>query len=25
MALLYGSRVVLHIVDDGDVLIEPWP
>jgi clan AA aspartic protease len=25
MALLYGSRVVLPIVDDGDVLIEPWP
>jgi predicted aspartyl protease len=25
MALLFGSRVVLHIVDDGDVLIEPWP
>ena len=25
MALLYGSRVVLHVVDDGDVLIEPWP
>jgi clan AA aspartic protease len=25
MALLYGSRVVLHDVDDGDVLIEPWP
>jgi clan AA aspartic protease len=25
MALLYGSRVVLHVVDDGDVLVEPWP
>jgi clan AA aspartic protease len=25
MALLYGSRVVLYVVDDGDVLIEPWP
>ena len=25
MALLYGSRVVLHVVNDGDVLIEPWP
>jgi clan AA aspartic protease len=25
MALLYGSRVVLHVVDDGDGLIEPWP
>ena len=25
MALLYGSRVVVHVVDDGDVLIEPWP
>ena len=25
MALLYGSRVVFHVVDDGDVLIEPWP
>jgi clan AA aspartic protease len=25
MALLRGSRVVLHVVDDGDVLIEPWP
>jgi clan AA aspartic protease len=25
MALLYGSRVVLHVVEDGDVLIEPWP
>ena len=25
MTLLYGSRVVLHVVDDGDVLIEPWP
>jgi predicted aspartyl protease len=23
MALLYGSRVVLHVVEDGDVLIEP--
>jgi clan AA aspartic protease len=25
MALLSRSRVVLHVVDDGDVLIEPWP
>ena len=25
MALLYGNRVVFHVVDDGDVLIEPWP
>jgi clan AA aspartic protease len=25
MALLDGSRVVVHVVDDGDVLIEPWP
>jgi clan AA aspartic protease len=25
MALLNGNRVVLHVVDDGDVLIEPWP
>lgn len=25
MSLLYGSRVVLHVVDDGDVLIESWP
>jgi clan AA aspartic protease len=25
MALLYGSRVVFHVVDDGDVLIESWP
>jgi clan AA aspartic protease len=25
MALLYGSRVVLHVVDNGDVVIEPWP
>ncbi len=25
MALLYGSRVVLHVVDDGDVFIEPYP
>jgi clan AA aspartic protease len=23
MSLLYGSRVVLHVVEDGDVLIEP--
>lgn len=25
MGLLYGSRVVLHVVDDGDVSIEPMP
>jgi clan AA aspartic protease len=25
MALLYGNRVVLHVIDDGEVLIEPWP
>ena len=25
MGLLYGSRVVLHVVEDGEVLIEPWP
>ena len=25
MALLYGNRVILHVVDHGDVLIEPWP
>jgi clan AA aspartic protease len=25
MALLSGNRVVLHVIDDGDVLIEPWP
>lgn len=25
MALLYGSHVVCHVVDAGDVLIEPWP
>jgi len=25
MALLYGNRVILHVVDNGDVLIEPWP
>ena len=25
MALLYGNRVILHVVDNGDVLIEPCP
>jgi clan AA aspartic protease len=25
MALLSGNRVVLHVIDDGEVLIEPWP
>ena len=25
MALVYGNRVILHVVDHGDVLIEPWP
>ena len=25
MAMLYGHRVILHIVDNGDVLIDPWP
>jgi clan AA aspartic protease len=25
MALLYGNRVILHVVDNGDVLIDPWP
>jgi predicted aspartyl protease len=25
MAMLYGHRVILHVVDNGDVLIEPWP
>jgi len=25
MALLSGNRVIFHVVDDGDVLIEPWP
>lgn len=25
MAMLYGHRVILHVVDNGDVLIDPWP
>ena len=25
MAMLYGHRVTLHVVDNGDVLIDPWP
>jgi clan AA aspartic protease len=25
MSLLYGNRVVLHVIDDGEVIIEPWP
>ena len=25
MAMLYGNRVILHVVDNGDVLIDPWP
>lgn len=25
MSLLQGHRVVLHVVDGGDVVIEPWP
>lgn len=25
MALLSGNRVILHVIDDGEVLIEPWP
>jgi hypothetical protein len=25
MAMLYGDRVILHVVDNGDVLIDPWP
>jgi len=25
MAMLYGNRVMLHVVDNGDVLIDPWP
>jgi len=25
MAMLYGHRVTVHVVDNGDVLIEPWP
>jgi len=25
MAMLYGYRVILHVVDNGDVLIDPWP
>ena len=25
MAMLYGSRVILHVADNGDVLIDPWP
>ncbi len=25
MAILYGNRVILHVVDNGDVLIDPWP
>ena len=24
-AMLYGHRVILHVVDNGDVLIDPWP
>jgi clan AA aspartic protease len=25
MAMLYGHRVILHVVDNGDGLIDPWP
>jgi clan AA aspartic protease len=25
MALLYGNRVVLHVINEGEVCIEPWP
>jgi len=25
MATLYGNRVILHVVDNRDVLIDPWP
>ena len=25
MAMLYGHRVIVHVVDNGDVLIDPWP
>src|SRR5712691_8281476 len=25
MAMLNGHRVILHVVDNGDVLIDPWP
>ena len=25
MAMLYGHRVIVHVLDNGDVLIEPWP
>jgi clan AA aspartic protease len=25
MAMLYGNRVMLYVVDNGDVFIEPWP
>jgi predicted aspartyl protease len=25
MAMLYGNRVILYVMDNGDVLIEPWP
>ena len=25
MAMLYGHRVILYIVNNGDVFIEPWP
>ena len=25
MAMLYGYHVILHVVDNGDVLIDPWP
>ena len=25
MAMLDGHRVILHVVDNGDVLIDPWP
>ena len=25
MVMLYGNCVILHVVDNGDVLIDPWP
>jgi hypothetical protein len=25
MALLYGSRVIMDVVEDGDVIIDPLP
>ena len=25
MAMLYGNRVILYVVNNGDVFIDPWP